>query len=456
MLYSEFSGGLPLPHQGRQIETARVHLALDAVLQSPSFRSSKQCQALLRYIVEHTLAGEDHLLRERVIGANVFNRAPDYDTGNDPVVRARAGEVRKRLAQHYLQEGGGGQDLRIDIPSGSYQATFEPLARLDASAAQAEGALLGEPLTEAATEPQIAETVEANPRKRRWTVSWVNWALMGLCVVLAAGWIESARTRQLAAVPWPINQLVNEHDPAMVVLADASYTLRLLGDKPVTLDEYLDRSFIKQVLPPQMTPGEARLFGYLSASHITSIADAHAAAALTQLAGTDAGRLSFRSARDLRPQELTHGNLIFVGASSSNPWVQLYEEELNFHVVDHPDAGGYRISNRAPQAGERDNYKIAAITGTSGEDYATIALLPNREGNGRVLIIQGLRMEGTEAAIHLLLDKEMRKRLQTKLEAINGGQQPEYFEALLHAQSVAGAPIDVECVAARIKSARSK
>ena len=65
-------------------------------------------------------------------------------------------------------------------------------------------------------------------------------------------------------------------------------------------------------------------------------------------------------------------------------------------------------------------------------------------------------MEGTEAAIHLLLDKELRTKLQEKLIAMNHGQKPEFFEALLHAQSVAGAPIAVDCVAARIKDARTQ
>src|SRR5580698_4862325 len=78
-----------------------IQRALDQVLFSPPFRNTQQCQNLLRYIVKHSLAGEDHLLRERVIGSEVFGRRPDYEPGEDPVVRLRAAELRKRLAQYY-------------------------------------------------------------------------------------------------------------------------------------------------------------------------------------------------------------------------------------------------------------------------------------------------------------------------------------------------------------------
>ena len=103
----------------------QIDKALEDVLAGSVFRSSRQCQALLRYIVEHSKAHREEMLRERVIGANVFGRAPDYDTGNDPVVRSRAAELRKRLAQHYMRAGAPNEAIRIEIPIGSYRAVFE-------------------------------------------------------------------------------------------------------------------------------------------------------------------------------------------------------------------------------------------------------------------------------------------------------------------------------------------
>jgi len=79
--------------------TAAVAQTLDHILASPAFRNSKQCQKFLRYVVEHSQAGAEEMLKERTIGVEVFGREPDYETGDDPCVRVRATEVRKRLAR---------------------------------------------------------------------------------------------------------------------------------------------------------------------------------------------------------------------------------------------------------------------------------------------------------------------------------------------------------------------
>jgi len=50
-----------------------------------------------------------------------------------------------------------------------------------------------------------------------------------------------------------------------------------------------------------------------------------------------------------------------------------------------------------------------------GEDYATIALLPNVTHDGSVLIMQGLQQEGTEAAGRFLADPENRRQLLVTL-----------------------------------------
>lgn len=105
------------------VRQQQVRKALEAVLASPSMRSTQQCQTLLQYIAEHTLSGELALLRERVIGTEVFGRKPDYEPGEDPIVRIRAADLRKRLALYY-QSLSTVPDVRIDVPSGSYKATF--------------------------------------------------------------------------------------------------------------------------------------------------------------------------------------------------------------------------------------------------------------------------------------------------------------------------------------------
>jgi hypothetical protein len=100
-----------------------IRALLERVLTSHLFRGSRRCQSLLRHITEQTLVGDTTSLKERTLGVEVFGRPPDYDTSQDPVVRATAAEIRKRLAQYY-QEPGHESEPRIDLSSGSYVVEF--------------------------------------------------------------------------------------------------------------------------------------------------------------------------------------------------------------------------------------------------------------------------------------------------------------------------------------------
>jgi TolB-like protein len=121
-----------------KIEQVRDHLK--EVLQSHEFASSRRAQDFLTLLVNRALAGELDLLRERMIGAEFFHRPVGYDTANDPVVRVKATEVRKKLALYYLERSGK-PGVRIELPSGTYvpRFLFEPESRPAGHPLQAEG-----------------------------------------------------------------------------------------------------------------------------------------------------------------------------------------------------------------------------------------------------------------------------------------------------------------------------
>jgi TolB-like protein/Tfp pilus assembly protein PilF len=104
-----------------QLGLVRDHLK--EVVHSHAFAGSKRAQDFLQLIVGHALEGEVDSLRERMIGAEMFGRPVDYDTGSDSVVRVKATEVRKKLAQFYL-ENEGKCHVRIELPIGSYVPRF--------------------------------------------------------------------------------------------------------------------------------------------------------------------------------------------------------------------------------------------------------------------------------------------------------------------------------------------
>src|ERR1700744_2042354 len=111
----------PLSAEEREL----VGTQLERILASPLFGQSKRYAPFLRHVVQKTLGGEEDSLKERVLGTELFGRAPDYDSSNDPVVRVTAGEVGKRIAQYY-DDPAHWNELRIELPIGPYVAHFHP------------------------------------------------------------------------------------------------------------------------------------------------------------------------------------------------------------------------------------------------------------------------------------------------------------------------------------------
>jgi len=128
------STGSPSAAPDNSLSSERISLVrshVEKVLSSKAFAGTKRSQDFLRLIIEHTLAGRPDNLRERMIGAEMFGRPVDYDTANDAVVRVKANEVRRRLAQYYAEESTEHDGVSIDLPPGTYVPVFhwEPAPR---------------------------------------------------------------------------------------------------------------------------------------------------------------------------------------------------------------------------------------------------------------------------------------------------------------------------------------
>jgi len=151
-------------------------------------------------------------------------------------------------------------------------------------------------------------------------------------------------------------------------------------------------------------------------------------------------------------RDLDHQNAVLIGSPSSNPWVSLYQGKLNFQESEGAVGNSVKaFVNTHPLYGEKPRYEGLRWTGTVGEDYATIALLPNATNDGSVLALQGLQQEGTEAAGRFLADDENRRQLKAAL-GLSTSRQPSdeiWFEALIRSRTVAGAPNSTTLVAVR-------
>jgi TolB-like protein/tetratricopeptide (TPR) repeat protein len=101
----------------------RVRVELDRILSSRTFAQSESLKRFLRHVVERTLEGREHELKELSIGSDVFERGGDFDPRIDPIVRVQATRLRTKLRDYYHEEGSSAE-LSIDLPKGSYVPAF--------------------------------------------------------------------------------------------------------------------------------------------------------------------------------------------------------------------------------------------------------------------------------------------------------------------------------------------
>lgn len=108
---------------GQSISSELVQQHLKRILASELFRRSDRLCRFLRFSVEAALKGDSERTKEYVIGVEVFDRGPSYDSRIDPVVRVEARRLRGKLKQWHETEGRDSTIL-IELPTGAYAAIF--------------------------------------------------------------------------------------------------------------------------------------------------------------------------------------------------------------------------------------------------------------------------------------------------------------------------------------------
>ena len=114
----ELSEASSTQQPSRSPRKSQIVAHLDQVCSSSLFATSKRCQQFLRYIVTETLEGRGDLIKERNIASDVFGKGSEFEPGEDSLVRVKAREVRKRLADFY--ELHPPEKIQIEVPLGGY------------------------------------------------------------------------------------------------------------------------------------------------------------------------------------------------------------------------------------------------------------------------------------------------------------------------------------------------
>jgi hypothetical protein len=443
--------------------TVALRAHVQEIIEGEAFKGSIRCARFLSYIVERSISGHFDSLKERVIGLELFERSPAYDTSEDAIVRVTASDVRKRLLQHYGKYGAA-SEFRISLPLGSYipeiirtpaddSTHSEGLKQEHAGAlavATREAALKAAPAE--ITPPAIAIEAQAAPAKQRSTLWWITIA--GVLTALNLGiwvlaWNRAPRSEAEAALPSPWAAFFSSSHPIHLITSDPDIAaIQILTGSRISVSDYANHNY----LPEQSkVSDEIRRFclTILGGDKAASI-DAQIAANLGAIAKSASRTLEVQGARSFQFSNLkTDDNFIFLGSPSSDPWSSVFSDQLDFRIVPGNNPGGEVIENAHPAAGEQRLYVPTAKGGATGESYAIVAFIGNPDQYGQVLLLAGADREGTQAAGKLVSDLP---RLSAALRKC--GLQPSgelrHFEMLLHVKTMAGFPNQFDVVACHL------
>jgi hypothetical protein len=389
----------PVPLPAR----AQIEGLLEDILWSAPFRTGRQCQDLFRYIVEHSLAASNGSLRERIIGIEVFGRAPDYDTAEDPVVRLRAADVRKRLAQYYQSKGEPGQ-WKIEIPTGSYRAHFHlpeiPLPQIPVPVR------LVPPQIEALAASQVS-TRGPNAGVPKSKFLWVA-AILAVCLGLAIASLLWFRTPSLATSPFDLFWGPVLRTSRSVLVCTGSNRVYVLSQEARSRYRKIhplaeDGTPNLEVLVPRedLKVFRAEDFVPMKDTYLT-IGDASTTARVSSLLTSRHHPYDLRFGSDLSFGDLREGSAVLIGAFNNN-WTLNMTDNLRF-VFEAGDTAEMRIRDRFDAS---RSWWPKFSGGKFSEDYAIISRILDSKTGSVLVTIAGLDHTGTRAAGDFVTDPQL-------------------------------------------------
>lgn len=465
-------------------------MLVQRVVASQNFRRSTLLANFLLFVCDRYLAGNTAEINEKQIGFHVFGRVEGYNASDDNIVRNYARTLRKRLEEYFATEGRH-ETLVLFIPRGGYVPVFESrdavveeqpgthsvsvdgnsesipstgpihtnLAELDScvtDSQDAEAKVAEENiLPDHATEPE--EDI-----KPRWFERWGRkrlYVLATACAILLSalagyigahglpGWLPyETSAAKMSRIFW--SRIFEEQRDTFVVPADGGLVMmQTFIREHVSLEDYANGRYRKESdiargivgLTGNANPDDAarlvRKVEALGDRRYTSIADLELTTHLARLPEVVPARLMIRYARDLRIDDLRTGNVILIGSIEANPWVDLFQQQLNFRFSHGADFGGSGvITNQHPLPGEHTTY-ASEPNDPLLKTYGVIAYVPNLEGTGHVLLVEGVNMAGTQAAGEFLLSPAQMQPVLERAMGPHGVIRP--FEILIATANIA-------------------
>lgn len=348
---------------------------LTRILSSPPFANSRRCQQLLKYLVEHTLAGDLAALKERTIGVEVFGRDLEYDTSADAIVRVRANELRKRLAQYYERHPAD-DAVRIELPPGSYVPRFSWLAFVE----PAERCEIKEP----------PAPVERTSRRGRLAIAAIiSAAAIASAVLLVRSgfqpeierfWKPVLGAPQPVVVCIPARERLFLHDRVREALVAAGRT------PGRSLSLRLEEGDVVAVPQGQM-----------------SVQNVRAILSLSRFLSERRKPVQFRLVPEVAFDDIGQSAVILVGAYH-NPWAEQLARDLRFAFESRGTGSAEVCWVRDRRSGSEPQWIVHKLWPYAPQpvDYAIITRLFDRSSGRVVISFAGVNGFGTQVAAEFL------------------------------------------------------
>jgi hypothetical protein len=428
---------------------ARCQVA-QRIVASRHFVRSPLLSRFLLYIVAETVAGRASEITEHQIGVHVFDRPASYRTVEDNIVRNYARQLRRRLSEYFAEEGAH-EELQIDIPLGGYIPVFLPASGICSEEPAKRPAPISICAEASALDDQPTTRLPTLRRRTdRWTVGLLLFPIY-TAVVFGIAWFAAGHVRRGAPGAGPTQPTeplwsALFEGPLRTYIVPADAGLNLIEDisrRPLPLAAYINGDYASTSLPQV----DAHSADDLRSQDFTSFVDLQIISSLSRLPEFDPQRAILRFPRDLRLDDLKNANAIIIGSVGSNPWAAIAETNADFRIIYREGMQGATIVNARPQPGEASEY-VSHWNEPAHETFALISCLPNLEGNGRLLVLQGLDVAGTQAAGEALFHPATVASILRQATRRDGSLG--YFEILLRATSIESNATGTQVIGSRI------
>ena len=383
---------------------------VERILQHPLFHQSKRLPIFLRYIVDTSLNQNGQgSTKERTVGIEVFGRKPNYDNNSDPIVRVTATELRKKLAQYYYEDGHS-DEIRIELPPGSYLPRFRRSLKEDAAAAgQAEISESVPPEIVLATVETPLDIVENTPAtqvsSRRPSKPWrlIMAVLCGLLIVVAGLLIQRLWKQPHSPLDKFWSELAANSNSVFIVMP-------VIGSDNIKETDAQKRS--------------------ISVSPNLSLEDTDIAARIASQLEKQGGYFQFVSSSEVALDQLQTGPSVLIGALD-NAWTMRLTRNLPFVFEEASDHRTGRIVETSSAGTKSWMVDIDMPHKRIAHDYGIVARYTVQLTGKPVVVIAGISSQGTQAAGNLLTSPEF--------ESIRSiAEKGRNFEVVIEAEAVDG------------------